>query len=721
MSLPSGSALGPYEIIELIGAGGMGEVYRARDVRLGRGVAVKIMRASAMADDEATRRLVAEARVAASLSHPHVAQIYDIGEREGLPYIVMELVEGISLETKLATGPLPIPEIITIGQALTSALAEAHRRRVIHRDIKPANILITPTGHVKVLDFGIAKLVETDAAGRNLSVSSTGVAVGTASYMSPEQALGERITPATDVFSAGVVLYRMVSGALPFAGTNMFQIIDRILHADPPPLTRPDLPPELRRVIRQALEKKPEARYPDGAALEEALAAAVTRDGSAQDKIGIAVLPFEDLSPDRDNEYFSSGLAEEITAALSNIESLALVPRLTTSRYLSTSNDIRALAADLNVRYLLQGSVRKASDALRITTQLIDSAANSTIWAETYRGTLQNVFEIQEEVSRKVVSALMLKLSPREKVTLGKRPTLDPEAFDFYLKGRHHLDIGTKRDLDLALSLFDRALVRDPRYAAAHAGTAATAAAYYEYYDRTEAWLNRAVESALKALMYDATLSEAYAALALAYFNKGSVDDSRDACRRAIELDPENWIGYWTLGRIHYVTGRTEEAIEVLRRVIALKHDFYVGYFTLRMVCQSIGRDDIYRPYLGRLIDEILPRYLERNPHDARARNCFGVELSMAGRMDEGRAQSERALADAPDDPMVLYATACYQAMFGDRDYALKILERAIDAGFANLGYIEHDPDLRSLHGDPRYEELMRGPRSAGAPLAPKR
>ncbi len=312
MSLPSGSALGPYEIIELIGAGGMGEVYRARDVRLGRGVAVKIMRASAMADDEATRRLVAEARVAASLSHPHVAQIYDIGEREGLPYIVMELVEGISLETKLATGPLPIPEIITIGQALTSALAEAHRRRVIHRDIKPANILITPTGHVKVLDFGIAKLVETDAAGRNLSVSSTGVAVGTASYMSPEQALGERITPATDVFSAGVVLYRMVSGALPFAGTNVFQIIDRILHADPPPLTRPDLPPELRRVIRQALEKKPEARYPDGAALEEALAAAVTRDGSTQDKIGIAVLPFEDLSPDRDNEYFSSGLVDRL-------------------------------------------------------------------------------------------------------------------------------------------------------------------------------------------------------------------------------------------------------------------------------------------------------------------------------------------------------------------------------------------------------------------------
>ena len=459
-------------------------------------------------------------------------------------------------------------------------------------------------------------------------------------------------------------------------------------------------------MILQALEKKPDARYPDGAALEEALAAAVPGEDAAQDKIGIAVLPFEDLSPDRDNDYFSNGLAEEITAALSNIDSLAVVPRMATSRYLSVGTDLRVLAADLGVSYLLQGSVRKANDALRITAQLVDAAANSSIWAETYGGTLQNVFEIQEEVSRKIAGALMLKLSPRERVNLGKRSTLDAEAFDLYLQGRHHLDIGTKQDLALALSLFERALVRDPRYAAAHAGMAATAAAYYEYYDRTEAWLDRAVEGALKALMYDATLSEAYAALALAYFNKGAVDDSHAACRRAIELDPENWIGHWTLGRIYFATGRSEEAIEVLRRVIALKSDFYVAYFTLRMVCQSLDREDLYRPYLGRLIDEILPRYLEKNPHDARARNCYGVELSMAGRMDEGRAQAERALADAPDDPMVLYATACYQAMYGDRDYALEVLERAIDAGFVNRGYIEQDPDLRSLRGDPRFEEL---------------
>jgi tetratricopeptide (TPR) repeat protein len=252
-------------------------------------------------------------------------------------------------------------------------------------------------------------------------------------------------------------------------------------------------------------------------------------------------------------------------------------------------------------------------------------------------------------------------------------------------------------------------LERDPRYAGAHAGAAAASAAYYEFYDRSRTWLDRAVESGLRALMYDATSSEAYAALALAYFNTGAVDESRAACQRAIELNPSNWIGHWTLGRIHYATGRTDEAIDVLRRVIALKPDFYAGYFTLRMVCQASGREDLYRPYQTPLIDEILPRYLEKHPDDARARNCYGVELSMAGRMDEGRAQAEQALAQAPDDPMVLYATACYRALFGDHDAALDSLQQAVDAGFANRSYIEQDPDLRSLREDPRYLAVVRG------------
>lgn len=708
MSLLSGTALGPYEIVELIGAGGMGEVYRARDVRLDRSVAVKTIRGTTLTDDDATRRLISEARAAAAINHPNITQIYDIGERDGLAYVVMELVEGISLEAKLAVGQLPVTEVIAIGRSLASALAEAHRRGVIHRDIKPANILVTPRGQVKVLDFGLAKLFPMSAGPGDPGVSSTGIIMGTAAYMSPEQALGERISPATDIFSAGVVLYRMTAGILPFTGSNIFQIINCILHADPPPFSRPDVPLELQRVIRCALDKNPAGRYADGAALEQALATADSGRPPSPEKLAIAVLPFADLSPGRDNEYFSSGLTEEISAALSNIDSLAVVSRLTTSRYQSVGRNVGSIAADLNVRYLLEGSVRKADDALRITAQLIDATTDSHVWAETFKGTLQNVFEIQEEVARKIVEALMVKLSPDEKVKLGKRATLDAGAFDLYLKGRQHLDVGTKRDLQLALALFEGALARDPRYAAAHAGVAEAAAAYYEYYDRLESWLDRAVESALKALMYDASLGDAYAALALAYFNKGSFDDARAACQRAIELDPENWIGYWTLGRIHFVTGRTEEAIELLQRVIALNPEFYVGYFTLRMVCQATGRDDVYSGYLARLVDEVLPRYLKRNPSDARARNCYGTELSMAGRLDEGREQVQRALADAPDDPMIRYATACYYALFGERVPAIQMLERAIDAGFANFPYLQQDPDLRALHGEAAYKELLR-------------
>lgn len=693
----------------------MGEVYRARDTRLHRSVALKTIRDTAN-DAVATERLIAEARAAAALSHPNIAQIYDIGERAGVAYVVMELVEGMSLEAKLCCE-LEVAEVLSIGMSLASALGAAHSRGVIHRDIKPANILVTPTGHIKVLDFGLAKRMREPAGGDAPSLTNAGTAMGTTAYMSPEQAFGEPVTPATDVFAAGVVLYRMTTGSLPFTGNSVFQVMDRVLHADPAPILRADVPQELKAVIKRALDKNPSVRYADGAALECALRDLPAAGAATSEKIGVAVLPFDDLSVDGSNEYFSSGLADEITAALSNIDALAVVSRTTASRYKKAGHNARSIASDLRVSYVLDGSVRKTGDALRITAQLVEGANDATVWAQTYNGTLRNVFEIQEEVARKIVSALTLRLSPAEKVTLGKRATLDAEAFDLYLRGRHHVSITTRLDLQLALSLFELALERDARYAAAHAGVAEASAAYYEYYDRSDSWLDRSVDSALKALMYDPRLAEGYAALALAYFNKGSLDDSRSACRRAIELDPENWIGYWTLARIHYVTGRGEDAIALLQRAIALNPEYYVAYFTLRMVCQALDREEIYRPYLARLIDEVFPNYLARNPADARGRNSYGMELSMAGRTGEGRAEVERALAEAPDDPMLLYATACYHAVFGDRGDALAMLARALGAGYANFAYMAKDPDLRRLHGDPGYEQLLRERGASGASL----
>lgn len=722
MRLAAGTSVGPYEILGVLAEGGMGEVYRARDSRLGRTIALKTLRSATAADPDASRRLIAEARAASAVNHPNVAHIYDVGQSDDVTWIAMELVEGVSVAERLGHGALEVEEILRIGSDIAAALGEAHRRGVTHRDIKPANVILTPAGQVKVLDFGLATLEEPltpDASTIAATMPGVGVGIvlGTVHYMSPEQALGRRVTAATDIFSLGTLLYHISTGQLPFPGDTVTEILDGIIHHDPPPLTqhRPELPLELQRIVKRCLEKNPAHRYNDPLEVARALGELARSGTVTGEKVSIAVLPFDDLSPGKDNEYFSDGLTEEITTDLSNIGSLAVISRTSASRYKSSSKSIRAIAAELNVRYVLEGSVRKAGDQLRMTAQLIDAANDTHLWAGKYKGSLEEVFDIQEQVARQIVDALMLKLSPAEKVTLEKRSTLDAEAFDLYLRGRHQLVGATKRDLLEARSLFEAATTRDPRYAAAYAGLAEALAAYYEFYDRDEALLDRSIENALKALMYDANLPEAYTALALAYFNKGALEDSVTACRRAIDLDPDNYIGYWMLGRIDYITGRPLEGIEQLKKVIALNREFYPGYFILRMVCQSIGRDDIYRPFLTRLIDEVLPQYLARHPDDARARNCYGMELTQAGRRDEGLRQVEQAMQQAPNDPLILYATAGYYAQFGDRRFALEILEKAIDAGYTNFSYLEADPDLRPLHSDPRYAELLalrrRGPR----------
>lgn len=718
MPLPIGTTLGPYQILEFIGEGGMGEVYRARDSRLGRIIALKTLPPDAIDDPERKRRLLTEARAACAINHPSVTQVYDVGESNGSAFIAMEYVEGISLAEKLRQGPLPIAEILAAGEAIANGLAAAHRQGIVHRDIKPENIIITPDGAVKLLDFGLAKLTMANTASDGITLAKTrpGLVMGTVYYMSPEQALGREVGPPSDIFSLGAVLYHAATGARPFSGESIPQIIDRVVHAEPPPLNdyRRDIPLELQRLIRRCLAKSIDERY-SAADLARALGELARSEVVAgPQKIPVAILPFDDLSPTRDNEYFSDGLTEEITADLSNIASLAVVSRTSASRYKHTDKEIRTIAAELNVRYILEGSVRKAGDALRITAQLIDAATDSHIWAEKYKGSLRDVFDIQEQVARQIAEALRLKLTPQENVTLGKRSTLDAEAFDLYWRARHLLVAAKRSDLLEARSLFEQAIARDPRYAAAHAGHAEACAMYYADYQRNEELLERAIESALKGLMYDANSAEAYVALALAYLNRGQLEDALSACRRAIELDPGNYAGYWHLGRIYYLTGRTAEAVEQLQQAIRLNRELYPAYFTLRMVCQSIDREDIYRPYLTALIHEVLPFYLEKHPQDARARNCYGMELTQAGRSEEGLVQVQKALELAPDDPLILYTTACYFSLFGDRQYAIELLRQAIAAGYSNFAYLEQDPDLRPLHSEPAYIDLLRRHRPSG-------
>jgi adenylate cyclase len=377
-------------------------------------------------------------------------------------------------------------------------------------------------------------------------------------------------------------------------------------------------------------------------------------------------------------------------------------------RLKNTEQDIRTIGETLNVRYVLEGSVRKVGIALRTTAQLIDVRTDTHLWGETYRGTLDDVFDIQEQVGRQIAEALRLTLSTSEKVTLGKRSTDSPEAFDAYLRARAYLKAGTKQDVLRAIELFKNALTRDTRYSASYAGIAEAYATWFEFYEHQHNWLDLAVEAALKALMYDADLPEAYAALGLASFNKGALDDAVLACRHAIALDAHNFIGYWILARIDYVTGRHQEAIEMLHKVIALDPDYYPAYFTLRMVYQERGDKTYIDQILTKFVDEILPRHLQAHPKDARARNSYGTELTHAGRPVQGRAEIQKVLEQSPDDPLILYATACYEAMFGEKRVALDLLQRALTAGYLNFEYIRRDPDLKNLRNEPEYQALVK-------------
>lgn len=692
----------------------MGEVYRARDVRLGREVALKILPAALEADAERLARFLREARAASAVNHPGVARLYDVGEHEGVNYLVMELVEGESLDRRLERGTLPVEELLRIAGALASALAEAHQRGVVHRDIKPANVMLTSSGEIKVLDFGVAKLQPVcigagDPDEETLAMTNPGAVLGTPLYMSPEQVLGREVDQRSDLFSLGVLLYQAATGRLPFRGRSQLELLDQIVRAEPPAPSelRAEIPPALEGIILRCIAKSPEQRFQSAAGLLAELERAAAADSpAATPKPSLLVLPFKDISPAGDNEYFSDGLTEEIIASLSMIQSLALVSRSSAMRLKGSDGGRRGIGEEMNVRYVLEGSVRKSGDALRITAQLIDTASDVHLWANTYKGSLEDVFEIQEMVATRIAEALKVELSLGEKVVLTRRETSVPEAYDRCLRARHMLTGARKKDLSTAIDLFRQAIELDSRYAVAHAGRAEAEASFFEFYDRDEKRLDTALESALKALMYDPNLAEAFAALAMVHYNKGNLDDARVACERSIELDPDNFVGYWMLGRLYHVTDEERAAIAVLERAIELNEEFYPAYFMLRMVTQALGEGWRYKPYLRRLLEEIFPRYLARFPDDARALNSYGMELFQAGRVEESRRHVEKALAGDPDDPLILYATACYYSVADERQRALDLLERAVAAGYRNTHYIARDPDFRNLHGEERYRRL---------------
>ena len=583
MSIGPGSRLGPYEILALAGAGGMGEVYRALDPRLERIVAIKLLPQGFCKDPARLERFRREARLLAALNHPNIAAIYTIDEEEGRPYLVLEFVEGETLAARLARGPLVLEETVAAALQIASAIGAAHSKGVIHRDLKPGNIMLAPGGAVKVLDFGLACSMEqgpgatADAMGT--TATTPGAVLGTWGYMSPEQARGEPLDGRSDIWSFGCVLFECLAGRAPFGGRTPAESLARALEREPEwQLLPAAIPPRMLSLLRRCLQKDQAEREGDIARLARDLSA-VGADAPglpgyvspASAAPSIAVLDFDNLSTDKELEYFCTGITEDILTDLSKIGGLRVVSRSAAARYRGTAVDLPRMAAELNVAAVLQGSVRRAGDRLRITARLVDAARATQVWAERYDRTLQDVFAVQEEIASSIASALRVALTPAESEALLRDRPGDVRAYDLYLQGRHFYQRYTPESLRHALTLFREAAAIDPNYALAWAGIADCHGQMlqFEMAGNREEIARLGLEAARRAIALDPRRAEGHKAEALIWLFSDR-EKSKAALLRALEVNPRYTPAINNLAGILIGDADLAGALRLVRRAVAI-------------------------------------------------------------------------------------------------------------------------------------------------------
>jgi len=724
MALSTGARLGPYEILSPLGAGGMGEVYRSRDPRLGRAVAIKVLPASFSRDPDRLKRFEQEARAAGVLNHPNITIVYDIGQHDGAPYVVQELLEGQTLRAELAGGRFSPRKAINYAIQIAHGLAAAHEKGIVHRDLKPENVFVTREGRVKILDFGLAKLIQVEGSGRASSLPTAtepGVVMGTLGYISPEQIKAEPADARSDIFAFGVILYEMLSGQHPFRGNSAGETMAAILKEDPPDLSITDqnISPGLERIVRHCLEKNPERRFHsahdlafDLEALSSPSASGGAPRGTAtelQAAISLAVLYFENLSGAKEDEYFRDGITEDVTTELSRIRALTLFPRSAVLAYRDKPITAPEVGRQLGAANVLEGTLRRAGSRLRITTQLVETRTGLTVWAERYDREMKDVFEVQDEIARSISQALRIKLSPQEEKAIARKPTESAQAYDYYLRGRQYFHQFRHKGFDFARQMFARAIVIDPQYARAYAGVADCCSFLYMYWDSTADNLNEADAASRKALELDPELAEAHASRGLALSLSRNWEEAQREFEAAIRLDPKLYEAYYFFARACNQQGKLATAAEMYERAWQANPDDVQAPSLLVGVYNSLGREAEAAVTRRRAL-QAAERQIEFHPDDARALYFGASMLCQMGERARSLEWAKRALAIDPDDTGVLYNVACSYALLGEAEEAITCLEKVLTHGAWFKGWAEKDSDLDSLRSHPRFRALLKSP-----------
>jgi serine/threonine protein kinase/Tfp pilus assembly protein PilF len=728
-----GQLISHYKILEKLGEGGMGIVYKAHDTKLDRTVALKFLPPYLTATAEDKERFIREAKAAAALNHPHICTIHNVDEHDGNQFIVMEYVDGETLRQRSeirrqksasqepGTWNLKLGTVIDYALQIAEALAEAHDKDIIHRDIKPDNIMVDSRNRIKVMDFGLAKLK--GAA----NITAAGGTIGTIGYMSPEQIQSENIDQRSDIFSFGVVLYELLTGRLPFAGEHQAALVYSIVNQEPDPIPNyvADAPTDLILLVSRLLEKDPAKRYQtmiDVLTQIRVVKSKIThqlsshshlaprtddtagsvfqqlrkngkfiipstiilfiivfylfkaergeeRDSATRERISVAVLPLENLSPDPDNEYFTDGITEDIIIQLSKISDLRVMSRSSMMRYKGSNLTLREIGDELGVTTILEGSVRRMGNQVRINSQLIDIRTNESLWGETYDRTIDDIFAIQTDVATQIASALQITISPDERRSIERQPTGNLDAYDFYLRGRESYSRYRREHNESAIEFFKKAIEKDPDFSLAYAGLGDAYGQRVIRFNYSRAWVDSAIAASEKAIHLDPAAAEGYKALGLAYLAKGKFQKAIEANLKAIELNSNQDIAFNNLGLIFLHKGEFDKAAYHFQKSFELRTptDPWPYYSTGMLYLYLDSPDNTVR---------YLRQALHYSPDFSSPRIALTVYYMLYGRIENAREEGEFLLHLDPDNSSLNVLRAYIELLDNNNEAALEYYEK---------------------------------------------